>query len=56
MADEENAYTFTTAATRHITLASLPDDGFKMWRGGQLPEVTLAYESWGQLSAASRST
>ncbi|MCP4389394.1 MAG: homoserine O-acetyltransferase [Gammaproteobacteria bacterium] len=22
-----------------------------MWRGGRLPEVTLAYESWGELSA-----
>ena len=52
MADEENAYTFTTTATRHITLANLPHGGFKMWRGGCLPEVTLAYESWGQLSAA----
>jgi homoserine O-acetyltransferase len=52
MADEENAYTFATAATRHITLTNLPPGGFKMWRGGCLAEVTLAYESWGQLSAA----
>jgi homoserine O-acetyltransferase len=52
MANEENAYTFATTATQHITLANLPRGGFKMWRGGHLPEVTLAYESWGQLSAA----
>ena len=52
MADEENAYTFATAATQQITLGNLPQGGFKMWRGGRLPEVTLAYESWGQLSAA----
>jgi homoserine O-acetyltransferase len=52
MADEENAYTFATAATQHIALTNLPAGGFKMWRGGRLPEVTLAYESWGQLSAA----
>ena len=51
MADEENAYTFATAATREISLG-LGDDGFKMWRGERLPEVTLAYESWGELSAA----
>ena len=50
MANEENAYTFTTTATQHITLSNLPHGGFKMWRGGYLPEVTLAYESWGQLS------
>ena len=52
MADEENAYTFTITATRHITLSNLPPDGFQMWRGGALPEVTLAYESWGELSPA----
>ena len=52
MADEENAYTFATAATQQIILGNLPQGGFKMWRGGRLPEVTLAYESWGQLSAA----
>jgi homoserine O-acetyltransferase len=52
MADEENAYTFATAATQQMTLGNLPQGGFKMWRGGRLPEVTLAYESWGQLSAA----
>jgi len=51
MADEENAYTFATAATRQISLG-LGDGGFKMWRGESLPEVTLAYESWGELSAA----
>jgi len=50
MADEENAYSFTTKATRQVTLRNLGDDGFKMWRGGRLPEVTLAYESWGTLS------
>ena len=50
MADEENAYSFTTRATRQVTLGNLGDDGFKMWRGGRLPEVTLAYESWGTLS------
>ncbi len=50
MADEENAYTFTTAATRHISLGNLPDGGMKMWRGERLPEVTLAYECWGELS------
>ncbi|MCP4877150.1 MAG: homoserine O-acetyltransferase [Gammaproteobacteria bacterium] len=50
MADEENAYTFATTATRNITLRNLPDGEFKMWRGGSLPEVTLAYESWGELS------
>jgi homoserine acetyltransferase len=52
MADEENAYTFTTAATRHITLTGLPQGGMPMWRGARLAEVTLAYESWGELSAA----
>lgn len=52
MADEENAYTFTTAATRQITLTNLPHGGFEMWRGGRLSEVTLAYEAWGRLSAA----
>lgn len=50
MADEENAYSFTTKATRQVTLRNLGDEGFKMWRGGRLPEVTLAYESWGTLS------
>ena len=52
MADEDNAYSFTTAATRRITLANLPDGGLPMWRGGRLPEVTLAYETWGELSPA----
>ena len=52
MADEENAYTFATAATRHIKLENLGEGGFRMWRGDCLAEVTLAYESWGELSAA----
>ena len=52
MADEENAYTFTTTATRHVKLGNLPDGGMPMWRGGRLTEVTLAYESWGELNAA----
>ena len=51
MADEENAYSFATAATRKIALSNLPAGGFPMWRGGRLAEVTLAYESWGELSA-----
>ena len=50
MADEENAYSFTTAATRHIKLGCLPEDGMKLWRGERLSEVTLAYESWGELN------
>jgi homoserine O-acetyltransferase len=49
MADEENAYSFATAATRQISL-SLGDGGFRMWRGESLSQVTLAYESWGELS------
>ena len=52
MADEDNAYSFTTSATREITLQNLPEDGFRMWRGERLAEVTLAYESWGELSPA----
>jgi len=52
MADEENAYTFTTRATRHITLGNLPADGMHLWRGERLPEVTLAHESWGELNPA----
>ncbi len=52
MADEENAYTFTTAATKHVRLGTLPDGGMPMWRGERLPEITLAYESWGELSPA----
>ena len=51
MADEENAYSFATAATRKIELNGLPDGGLEMWRGGRLAEITLAYESWGELSA-----
>ena len=50
MADEENAYSFTTAATRHIDLTCLPEGGMRLWRGETLPGVTLAYESWGELS------
>ncbi len=52
MADEENAYSFTTAATRHIQLDNLPPGGMPLWRGEVLSEVTLAYESWGELNAA----
>jgi len=52
MADEENAYSFTTKATRTITLSKLGADGFQMYKGGRLPEVELAYESWGELSPA----
>ncbi len=52
MANEENAYTFATSATRKLTLGNLGPDGLKMWRGGRLAEVTLAYETWGELSAA----
>ncbi len=52
MADEENAYSFTTAATKHIQLTSIGQDGMRLWRGETLPEVTLAYESWGELSPA----
>jgi homoserine O-acetyltransferase len=51
MADENNAYSFTTAATQQISLNLPGNEGFKMWRGGRLSEVTLAYESWGELSA-----
>ena len=52
MADEENAYSFTTRATRLVKLSNLDAGGFLMRRGGRLPEVILAYESWGELSAA----
>jgi len=52
MADEENAYSYTTVATRYLRLANLGENGLQMWRGGQLDEVTMAYESWGELSAA----
>jgi len=51
MADEEHAYSFTTEATRTLRLGSLPAGGLGMWRGDRLPEVTLAYECWGELSA-----
>ena len=52
MADEDNAYSFTTSATREISLVNPGSEGFKMWRGDSLDEVTLAYESWGELSPA----
>jgi len=52
MADEDNAYSFTTSATREISLVNPGGEGFKMWRGDSLDEVTLAYESWGELSPA----
>ena len=52
MADEENAYTFTTAATKLVELGNLPDGGMPLWRGERLAEVTLAYESWGELNDA----
>jgi len=52
MADEENAYSFTTRATQLVKLSNLDAGGFLMRRGGRLPEVILAYESWGELSAA----
>ncbi|MDC1287457.1 homoserine O-acetyltransferase [Gammaproteobacteria bacterium] len=52
MVDENNAYSFTTAATQSITLGLPSSEGFKMWRGGRLAEVTLAYETWGELSAS----
>jgi len=52
MADEENAYSFTTQATRKVTLNNLEEGGFAMYKGGRLSEVTLAYESWGVLSPA----
>ena len=52
MADEENAYSFTTKATQQLTLSNPGESGFKMWRGETLPELTLAYECWGELSDA----
>ena len=52
MVDENNAYSFTTSATQQITLGLPGSEGFKMWRGGRLSEVTLAYETWGKLSAS----
>ena len=48
MADEENAYSFTTKATRYKKLTRLDKNGFPMRRGGRLPEVTVAYECWGE--------
>ncbi len=50
MANEENAYSFTTRATQYIKLGSLGAAGFQMYKGGHLAEVTLAYECWGELS------
>ena len=50
MVDENNAYSFTTDATKQVNLTLDPDKGFPMWRGGRLNEVTMAYESWGRLS------
>jgi len=52
MANEENAYSFTTLATRSVRLTDFDGGPFKLWRGEQLPEITLAYESWGELSPA----
>ncbi|MFT5219642.1 MAG: homoserine O-acetyltransferase [Planctomycetota bacterium] len=51
MADEENAYSFTTAATRKVKLSNLGNEGFAMWRGGHLAEVEIAFETWGELSS-----
>jgi homoserine O-acetyltransferase len=50
MTNEDNAYSFTTKATRRVKLTGLGADGFPMRRGGRLAEVTIAYESWGKLS------
>jgi homoserine acetyltransferase len=50
MTNEDNAYSFTTKATRRAKLTGLGADGFPMRRGGRLAEVTIAYESWGKLS------
>lgn len=52
MADEENAYSFTTRATREQRITDFDGGPFRMWHGGSLPELTLAYESWGELSPA----
>ncbi|MDJ0778299.1 MAG: homoserine O-acetyltransferase [Gammaproteobacteria bacterium] len=52
MADEENAYSFTTQATREQRITDFDGGSFRMWHGGSLPELTLAYESWGELSPA----
>ena len=45
MVDENNAYSFTTAATQQITLNLPGNEGFKMWRGGRLAEVCQAHMS-----------
>jgi len=50
MTNEDNAYCYTTKATRLAKLTNLGKNGFSMYRGGRLAEVTIAYESWGQLS------
>ncbi len=51
MTNEDNAYSFTTKATQLARLGNLEPEGFHMRRGGRLKEVTLAYETWGKLSA-----
>jgi homoserine O-acetyltransferase len=51
MTNEDNAYSFTTKATQLARLGHLKPEGFHMRRGGRLKEVTLAYETWGKLSA-----
>jgi len=41
-----------TSATKFITLkGDYGTSDFVLKRGGRLPEVTIAYESWGELSA-----
>ncbi|MEE8365773.1 MAG: homoserine O-acetyltransferase [Gammaproteobacteria bacterium] len=50
MTYEEDVYCYTTKATRQVKLTNLDKSGFPMRRGGRLAEVTLAYESWGELS------
>ena len=50
MTNEDNAYSFTTKATRRAKLTKLDPNGFQMHRGGRLAEVIIAYESWGKLS------
>lgn len=51
MTYEEDVYCSTTKATRKVKLTNLDKSGFPMYRGGRLAEVTLAYESWGELSS-----
>jgi homoserine O-acetyltransferase len=38
-------------ARRFVTLLGTDDDGFHLEGGGHLSEVTVAYETWGQLNA-----